>query len=41
LGHERQDLVPRAEADQFLRGVDTLREDVDRLAARIDLLRRP
>ena len=41
LGHERQDLVPRAEADQFLQGVDTLREDVDRLAARIDLLNRP
>ena len=33
LGHERRDLVPRSEAEQFLRGVDTLREDVDRLAA--------
>jgi ubiquinone biosynthesis accessory factor UbiJ len=41
LAHERQDLVPRNEADQYLRGVDTLREDVDRLAARIDLLTRP
>jgi ubiquinone biosynthesis protein UbiJ len=41
LGHERRDLVPRSEADPFLRGVDTLREDVDRLAARIDLLTRP
>jgi len=41
LGHERRDLVPRAEADQFLQGVDQLREDVDRLAARIDLLTRP
>ena len=41
LGHERRDLVPRSEADQFLQGVDTLREDVDRLAARIDLLTRP
>ena len=41
LGHERRDLVPRAEAEQFLQGVDTLREDVDRLAARIDLLTRP
>jgi len=41
LGHERQDLVPRAEAEQFLQGVDTLREDVDRLAARIALLTRP
>jgi ubiquinone biosynthesis accessory factor UbiJ len=40
LGHERRDLVPRGEADQFLQGVDTLREDVDRLAARIDLLNR-
>jgi ubiquinone biosynthesis accessory factor UbiJ len=38
LGHERRDLVPRSEADSFLRGVDSLREDVDRLAARIDLL---
>jgi ubiquinone biosynthesis protein UbiJ len=41
LGHERRDLVPRSEAEQFLHGVDTLREDVDRLAARIDLLNRP
>jgi ubiquinone biosynthesis protein UbiJ len=41
LGHERRDLVPRSEAEQFLQGVDTLREDVDRLAARIDLLTRP
>jgi ubiquinone biosynthesis protein UbiJ len=40
LAHERRDLVPRSEADQFLRGVDSLREDVDRLAARIDLLTR-
>jgi ubiquinone biosynthesis protein UbiJ len=41
LGHERRDLVPRGEADQYLQGVDKLREDVDRLAARIDLLTRP
>jgi ubiquinone biosynthesis protein UbiJ len=41
LGHERRDLVPRSEAEQYLQGVDTLREDVDRLAARIDLLTRP
>lgn len=41
LGHERRDLIPRSEADQFLQGVDTLREDVDRLEARIDLLTRP
>jgi len=40
LAHERQDLVPRNEGDQFLRGVDTLREDVDRLEARLDLLTR-
>jgi ubiquinone biosynthesis protein UbiJ len=38
FGHERQDLVPRNEGDQFLRGVDALREDVDRLDARIALL---
>jgi ubiquinone biosynthesis protein UbiJ len=38
LGHERQDLVPRAEGEQFLRGVDAAREDVDRLEARIALL---
>jgi ubiquinone biosynthesis protein UbiJ len=41
LAHERRDLVPRGEAEQFLQGVDSLREDVDRLAARIDLLTRP
>lgn len=40
LGHERRDLVPRGEGDAFLRGVDSLRDDVDRLAARIDLLNR-
>jgi len=40
LAHERRDLVPRSEAEQFLQGVDTLREDVDRLAVRIDLLTR-
>lgn len=38
LAHERGDLVPRAEADQFLAGVDRLREDADRLEARIALL---
>jgi ubiquinone biosynthesis protein UbiJ len=38
LGHERQHLIPRNEGDQFLRGVDVVREDVDRLEARIDLL---
>lgn len=40
LAHERQHLVPRAEADQLLKGVDTLRENVDRLEARIELLTR-
>jgi len=38
LGHERQHLVPRNEGEQFLRGVDAVREDVDRLEARISLL---
>lgn len=40
LGHESRDLVPRAEAEHFFRGVDSLREDVDRLAARIEHLTR-
>ena len=40
FAHERQHLVPRAEADQLLKGVDTLRENVDRLEARIELLTR-
>jgi ubiquinone biosynthesis protein UbiJ len=40
LAHERQHLVPRAEADQLLRGVDLLRENTDRLEARIELLTR-
>jgi ubiquinone biosynthesis protein UbiJ len=40
LAHERRHLVPRAEADQLLKGVDTLRENVDRLEARIELLTR-
>jgi ubiquinone biosynthesis protein UbiJ len=38
LAHEKQHLVPRAEGDQLLKGVDTLREDVDRLEARLDVL---
>ncbi|RYG65195.1 hypothetical protein EON77_18815 [bacterium] len=33
--HERGDVVSRAEGRAFLEGVDRLREDVDRLAARI------
>jgi ubiquinone biosynthesis protein UbiJ len=40
LGHERGDLVSRNEGEQFLRGVDALREGVDRLQARLDLLAR-
>lgn len=35
FAHETGDLVPRAEADVFLAGVDRLREDTDRLEARI------
>jgi len=38
FAHERRDIVPRAEGEQFFTGVDSLREDVDRLAARIELL---
>ena len=38
LAHERRDLVPPAESAGFLRDVDRLREDTDRLAARIDAL---
>lgn len=38
LAHEKRDLVPRAEGEQFLQGVDSLREDVDRLEARLQLL---
>jgi ubiquinone biosynthesis accessory factor UbiJ len=38
LAHERQHLVPRAEGDQLLKGVDRLREDVDRMEARIGVL---
>jgi ubiquinone biosynthesis protein UbiJ len=34
LAHERRDLVSRAEAEHFLRGVDDLREQLDRMAAR-------
>jgi ubiquinone biosynthesis protein UbiJ len=43
LAHESGDLVSRAEGGDFLGGVDRLREDVDRLAARVANLeaRRP
>ncbi len=39
FSHERADLVSREEGEPFLRGVDALREDLDRLDARIELLR--
>jgi ubiquinone biosynthesis accessory factor UbiJ len=38
LAHERGVLIPRAEAEPFLRGVDALRERLDRLEAREALL---
>lgn len=38
LAHERADLVSRHEGEQFLKGVDALREDVDRASARLELL---
>ena len=38
LAHERRDLVPRAEAEDFYRGVERLREDLDRLDARATLI---
>lgn len=38
FSHERGDLVSHQEGEQFLRGVDALREDVDRLDARLELL---
>lgn len=38
FAHERGDLVPRAEAEDFYRRVERLREDLDRLEARTRLL---
>jgi len=38
LAHESRDLVPRAEAEDFYRGVERLREDLDRLDARAQRL---
>jgi len=38
LAHERGDLVPRAEAEDFYRGVERLREDLDRVEARVQLM---
>jgi ubiquinone biosynthesis protein UbiJ len=40
LAHERGDLVPRQEGEQFLQGVDAVREAVDRLESRLTLLER-
>jgi len=40
LAHERQDLVPRNEGEQFLRGVDSVREDLERLEARLEIFAR-
>ncbi len=38
LAHEQRDLVPRGEAEAWFGDVDLLREDTDRLAARVSLL---
>jgi ubiquinone biosynthesis protein UbiJ len=38
FAHERRDLVPRAEAEDFYRAVERLREDLDRLEARTRLM---
>jgi ubiquinone biosynthesis accessory factor UbiJ len=40
LAHERGDLVSRAEAEHFLRGVDAVREQLDRIEARVTQLDR-
>ncbi len=40
LQEEGRDVPNRTEAEEFMRGVDILRDDVDRLAARLDLLER-
>jgi ubiquinone biosynthesis protein UbiJ len=39
LGHERGDLVPRPEGESFFHDVDRFREAVDRLDARLAMLR--
>jgi ubiquinone biosynthesis protein UbiJ len=38
LSHESRDLVSRPEAEHFLRGVDTVREQLDRIDARLQLM---
>lgn len=40
LQEERRDLPPRWEVEEFLNGVDALRSDVDRMAARVARLQR-
>lgn len=40
LQEESRDLVARTEADEFVAAVDTLRDDVERLSARIERLER-
>lgn len=40
FAHESRDLVSRPEGRQLLDGVDSLREDVDRLEARLELIER-
>lgn len=41
LAHESGDLVPRAEAEDFYRGVERLREDLDRVETRVHLVENP
>ncbi|MDW8259221.1 MAG: hypothetical protein RML32_07235, partial [Gammaproteobacteria bacterium] len=41
LAYETRDLVPRPEADAFFRDVERLRDDTERLAARLRLLESP
>lgn len=41
LAHETRDVVSRREAEPFLADVDRLREDVDRLEARVAMLTQP
>ena len=38
VAHEKRVLVPQAEARQFIEGVDALREQADRLEARVAAL---
>jgi ubiquinone biosynthesis protein UbiJ len=40
LAHESRDLVSRPEAEHFLRGVEQLREQLDRIDARLQLMER-